>query len=438
MARAYQNPPIPSYTNPNYDPDDDELDEDAINAAAASQAADTVVGDEDAADYEPVPTVLPSEGGPPSDDQTGQEVPVNTGPDSAGSGEDELYDPSTANLKQGGNIEADLMSNTEDDEQDLDAIGTLDDSGAGTDTEMPIDDEDAAVTDIITHSDDMMDPNYDANTETIVEPEETVNPDLVSNWPSDYGDDLPESDPGDGGNIGNETEEAKTFQELLEENLMAKMMEDAQSAGQRDAGRAIAAARAQAGRGQMGMSGGILAAQSDAVSNAVANAEDRLFGQQMQAGRLGAGIETEERNLLLNAIAVREDLGLEDDEFRALLEGIGLNPDALPELGGGDDEPEEEVIVYDNWDSLLGGASESDHIAEIELLDGSTGILINTSVDGVDVPAGFEAEMTDPLFPWDDPEPVMEIIDGHEHYVYTSAGGKKIFVRADRSGHPMA
>jgi hypothetical protein len=282
---------------------------------------------------------------------------------------------------------------------------------------MPIDDEDAAVADISTYSDDTMDPNYDAESETIVEPEETV-----------YGDDLPESDYGDGGNIGDETEEAKTFQELLEENLMAKMMEDAQSAGQRDAGRAIAAARAQAGRGQMGMSGGILAAQSDAVSNAVANAEDRLFGQQMQAGRLGAGIETEERNLLLNAIAVKEDLDLDDDAFRALLEGIGLNPDALPDFGEGDDEPEEETVESSvSYDSLNGMAnSGSDHVYSDPYNNGSDNTLvINTAADGVSVPDGFFRE-----------EDTVSL-EGYDHNVYYNGDTDEyILVREDRSGQP--
>jgi hypothetical protein len=414
MARNYNFiPPLPGgSTNTNDDPDDDELDEDGINTAAANQAADTIIGDEDAADYdyEDVPTVLPGEGGPPSDDQIVQEVPVNAGPDSAGSDEDELYDPSTANLKQGGNIEADLISNTGDDEQDLDAIGTLDDSGAGTDVEMPIDDEDAAVT-------------------VEEEPEEwedlsTFQPDATLG--GGLTDDIVETVVG-GGNIGNETEEDKTFQELLEENLMAKMMEDAQSAGQRDAGRAIAAARAQAGRGQMGMSGGILAAQSDAVSNAVANAEDRLFGQQMQAGRLGAGIETEERNLLLNAIAVREDLGLDDDEFRSLLEGIGLDPDALPDLGGGDDEPdeveeeEESVLTYDElFSAAQNPVNDNAYMLEEDIM------VINTESAGMSIPSEFVLD-----------EGNIMRVDDWDHYVYIDPDSNTaILVRVDRAGQP--
>lgn len=368
MARKY-NPP--NYNNPNYDPDDDELDNDAsgqlddaqINNAAAQRAAGIVT--------EAVPNALPGSGAPPAD-QLEQEVPVNTA---------------------SGGIEADLISNTQDDEQDLDAIGTLDDSGAGTDEEMPLDagasDEAAAGTtddtttveeteedpDQVSEEDALfddssgnidetifddaagatlggnqdlsldldeegdsgfstsggeeLDPNYDLESETIIEED-------------DEEFELPESDYGEDGNMEEEVteEEAQTFRDMLEENLMAKMMEDAQSAGQRDAGRAIAAARAQAGRGQMGMSGGMIAAQSDAVSNAVANAEDRLFNQQLQAGRLGAGIETEDRNQLITAIGVAEDLGMDDDELRSFIETVfpGMDPDIISGFGIGEEE----------------------------------------------------------------------------------------------------
>ena len=48
---------------------------------------------------------------------------------------------------------------------------------------------------------------------------------------------LPESDYGEDGNMEEEVteEEAQTFRDMLEENLMAKMMEDAQSANAEDA-----------------------------------------------------------------------------------------------------------------------------------------------------------------------------------------------------------
>ena len=385
MARNY-NPP--NYNNPNYDPDDDELDNDAsgqlddaqINNAAAQRAAGIVT--------EAVPNALPGSGAPPAD-QLEQEVPVNTA---------------------SGGIEADLISNTQDDEQDLDAIGTLDDSGAGTDEEMPLDagasdeaaagttddtttveeteedpdqvseedalfddssgnidetifdDEDSDVSTVgqdgvalggnqdlsldldeegdsgfSTSGGEELDPNYDLESETIIEEDD-----------EDF--ELPESDYGEDGNIEEVTEEeAQTFRDMLEENLMAKMMEDAQSAGQRDAGRAIAAARAQAGRGQMGMSGGMIAAQSDAVSNAVANAEDRLFNQQLQAGRLGAGMETEDRNQLITAIGVAEDLGMDDDELRSFIETVfpDMDADLIQDFGLGldDEEVSEEEVV---------------------------------------------------------------------------------------------
>jgi len=399
MARSYNfnNPTIPqNYNNPNYDVDDDDdldndpssqFDQGQINNAAAQQAADSVVN------YEPVPNVLPGEGAPPAD-QLEQDVPVNTGPDSAGSDEDPLYDPATAGL--GGSIEEDLNVDTLDAPQELNNLGELDDSGAGVDSEMPIDGQEVAGNIEVEDSglgDLSLDLDNNTSDDGMLEDEGFDNPYLTGeeieelaeagvSTQEDYelynaGEDYyntNEEGPtygslGEGGNIEESAEEeAQTFRDLLEENLMAKMMEDAQAAGQRDAGRAIAAARAQAGRGQMGMSGGMIAAQSDAVANAVANAEDRLFNQQMQAGRLGAGMETEDRNQLITAIGVAEDLGMDDDKLRSFIEQIfpDMDPDLIQGFGLGSTDNELPNLPSEQGDWLEENVTTTISVSDAE------------------------------------------------------------------------
>ena len=411
-----------TYTNPNYDVDDDDLEDDPsdqfdqaqVDSAAANQAADSMVN------YEPAPNVLPGEGAPPVD-QLEQEVPVNTGGDT-------------------GTIEEALNEDTTDDPGDLDALGTLDDNGPGTDEEMPLDagaadgaapgptgdtttvDETEEEPDQVNEEDILFDDSMGNIDETVFDDTEIgvegsglddLNLDLDNNTSDDgmledEGFDNPyltgeeveelaeagvstqedyelynagedyyntnEEGPtygslGEGGNIEESAEEqAQTFRELLEENLMAKMMEDAQSAGQRDAGRAIAAARAQAGRGQMGMSGGMIAAQSDAVSNAVANAEDRLFNQQMQAGRLGAGMETEDRNQLITAIGVAEDLGMDDDKLRSFIEQIfpDMDPDLIQGFGLGSTDNELPNLPSEQGDWLEENVTTTISVSDAE------------------------------------------------------------------------
>jgi len=128
------------------------------------------------------------------------------------------------------------------------------------------------------------------------------------------------SDDGGGGSGGGGGPDS--FQTLLEEMLMEKMLEDPSEAGRIEAGRALAAARAQAGRGQMGMSGGMLALQSDVMGEASREAKKDLFQEQLQAGKLGSGIDVEERNQIINAIAVKEDLDMDDEEFERFLNAL--------------------------------------------------------------------------------------------------------------------
>ena len=91
-------------------------------------------------------------------------------------------------------------------------------------------------------------------------------------------------------NLNAGEEEDDTFSSLLDQMLRDKMMEDPTEAARLDAGRALAAARSQAGRGQMGMSGGMLALQSDVMGEAARQAED-LFSVPGQGSAAGGAWE---------------------------------------------------------------------------------------------------------------------------------------------------
>ncbi len=110
------------------------------------------------------------------------------------------------------------------------------------------------------------------------------------------------------------TPQEQSFRDRLEETLMGKLDETPQERAQREAGRALVAARAQAGRGQMGMSGGMLALQSDVMGDAVAKAEDRLFDQQMSAGRIGTQLEALDKAERLGLLDYMETADFESQE----------------------------------------------------------------------------------------------------------------------------
>lgn len=132
-----------------------------------------------------------------------------------------------------------------------------------------------------------------------------------------YDEDRP-GGPGGPGSGGEEEEVVdQSFREMLESTLMGKLTETAESRAQREAGRAIAAARAQAGRGQMGMSGGMLGLQSDIVTDAVADAEDRLFQQQLGAGRIGTQLEAVDKAEKLGLLNYMQNADFESPEQAA-------------------------------------------------------------------------------------------------------------------------
>lgn len=106
----------------------------------------------------------------------------------------------------------------------------------------------------------------------------------------------------------------ESFRGKLEQTLLDKLNETPEERAQREAGRALVAARAQAGRGQMGMSGGMLALQSDVMGDAVAKAEDRLFDQQMGAGRIGTQLEALDKAERLGLLDYMQTADFESQE----------------------------------------------------------------------------------------------------------------------------
>lgn len=152
---------------------------------------------------------------------------------------------------------------------------------------------------------------------------------------------------GGAGQGGEEEIKEKTFREMLEENLMGKLNETPEERAQMEAGRALVAARAQAGRGQMGMSGGMLALQSDVMGDAAAKAEDRLFNQQLSVGRIGTQLEALDKAEKLGLLDymesadfeseaqasafLRDYLNMDDESARAAMEVAGVSGRIAPQ-----------------------------------------------------------------------------------------------------------
>ena len=133
------------------------------------------------------------------------------------------------------------------------------------------------------------------------------------------------------------------FRDRLEEVLMGKLNETPEERAQREAGRALVAARAQAGRGQMGMSGGMLALQSDIMGDAIAKAEDRLFQQQLGAGRIGTQLEALDKAERLGLLDYMEtaDFGSQAEAKKFLEDYLGMDSGTetlMYDLMGGNDE----------------------------------------------------------------------------------------------------
>jgi hypothetical protein len=151
---------------------------------------------------------------------------------------------------------------------------------------------------------------------------------------------------GGGGGGDGEGGAERTFRQMLEENLMGKLDENANDRGQREAGRAIAAARAQGGRGQMGMSGGMIGLQSDIATEAVGRAEDRLFDQQLGAAKIGTQLEALDKAEKLGLLDymesadfeseaqasafLRDYLNMDDESARAAMDVTGVSGRTAP------------------------------------------------------------------------------------------------------------
>lgn len=108
--------------------------------------------------------------------------------------------------------------------------------------------------------------------------------------------------------------EPNNFRSELEKLLMGKLAEDVDERAAADAGRAIAAARAQGGRGMMGMSGGMIGLQSDIATSAAERARRGLFGEQMDAARRGVQLEALDKAESLGLLQYLSTTSMSRDE----------------------------------------------------------------------------------------------------------------------------
>jgi len=93
------------------------------------------------------------------------------------------------------------------------------------------------------------------------------------------------------------------FGAILEQKLLEILGMDPTERARNEAGRALLAARSQAGRGQMGMSGAMLGLQSDVMGEASERAENYVMDRQLDAAKTGVKLEALDR---------AEQLGLTD------------------------------------------------------------------------------------------------------------------------------
>ena len=211
------------------------------------------------------------------------------------------------------------------------------------------------------------------------------------------------------------------FGQALEDKLREILDLDAAERARNEAGRALLAARSQAGRGQMGMSGAMLGLQSDVMGEAALRAEDYLIDQQIDAARTGVKLEAMDRAEqlgLIDWVRSSQQQGNSEDQIRAMLEGLGLEAADIEALiSGATPEVVEDTVVWDpsaqaawtemSWSPPDGSWWESGN---------------NTGVDaGVVVPPGtpLPSNVTQTTwFPTNAPRKFSIGVGGEPHYRY--------------------
>jgi len=154
------------------------------------------------------------------------------------------------------------------------------------------------------------------------------------------------------------------FGDALKQKLMEILEMDASERARNEAGRALLAARSQAGRGQMGMSGAMLGLQSDVMGEAALRAEDYLMDQQIDAARTGVRLEAMDRAEqlgLIDWVRSATQQGSSPEEIMEMLATLGVSGEDAEALLSGAGGGEEELIfdnntVPSNYQSFLSGA----------------------------------------------------------------------------------
>ena len=162
--------------------------------------------------------------------------------------------------------------------------------------------------------------------------------------------------------------EDRTFRNRLEELLVSKLDESADERAAKDAGRAIAAARAQGGRGQMGMSGGMIGLQSDIATSASERARESLFGEQMTAARRGVQLEALDKAESLGLLQYLSTTSMSREEAIKFIEDFmdidtetaaSIANAAIPEGGEIPEEEDDTTPIEEDDPSFL------DHILDL-------------------------------------------------------------------------
>ena len=120
------------------------------------------------------------------------------------------------------------------------------------------------------------------------------------------------------------------FGDILEQKLLDILGMDPTERARNEAGRALLAARSQAGRGQMGMSGAMLGLQSDVMGEASERAENYVMDRQLDAAKTGVKLEALDRAEqlgLIDWVRSATESGNSADEIYDMLTGpLGMDP----------------------------------------------------------------------------------------------------------------
>ena len=120
------------------------------------------------------------------------------------------------------------------------------------------------------------------------------------------------------------------FGDILEQKLLEILGMDPTERARNEAGRALLAARSQAGRGQMGMSGAMLGLQSDVMGEASERAENYVMDRQLDAAKTGVKLEALDRAEqlgLIDWVRSATESGNSADEIYDMLTGpLGMSP----------------------------------------------------------------------------------------------------------------